>query len=444
MKVDQKRWNKFLVAGAALALATGMASTPPSAYAGGTIKADEDKWISIGMGMRMSFNARENGAQDGSYDQTFAIDNARIYINGQIHKYIKFTFNTECFSCGGGGALFGPAVNAGPPAPIIGQAGAGIGLIDAIGKFEINEKVNFWVGRTLLPFDRGELNGPFYHMTHYGFRTPFLISDHGNGYNTNANGGLFGRDNGVVFWGKFHPMGTHVLYAFMVSQGTTGGPNTGQTPTFTGRLNWNLLNDESDNPGYYTAGGYYGGYGDLIALAVGFNHQRNGAGSFAYKTDMNALVFDGLIEKLIPGNMGILTINGEFKRFWGDQLYSYTTVIPAGAPAGCGGQTGATFGCGTGVFNGNSWTVYALYLLPNKIGVGRFQPYGRFTRISPINSAQREEWEAGVNYVIDGFNARLAAFWMYGDINTKGFFNYAPGAAGNRADSFHVALQLQY
>jgi hypothetical protein len=437
MKVDQKRWNKFLVAGAALALVTGMASTPPSAYAGGTIKADEDKWISIGMGIRTSFNARENGAADGhSYDQTFAVDNARIYINGQIHKYIKFTFNTECFACGGGGSLFGPAVSAAPFAAaginnVIGNTSS-IGLIDAIGKFEFNEKVNFWVGRTLLPFDRGELNGPFYHATYYGFRTPFLISDHGAGFQYAGMGGLFGRDNGIVFFGKVHPMGTHLLYAFMVSQGTTAGPNQGQTPAFTGRLQWNLLNDE-DNPGYYTSGTYYGTAGDILAFGVGINHQHNGAGNAAFATDMNAFVFDALVEKLIPGNLGVFTFNGEFKRFWGDQIQAYA------ANAAAGGTLAQT-----GVFRGNSWTLYGLYLMPNKIGIGRFQPYGRFTRWSPIDSAQREEWEAGVNYVIDGHNARLSAFWTYGDINTKGFFNFAPNAAGNRADAFHVALQLQY
>ncbi|MBH0191509.1 MAG: hypothetical protein HP492_07060 [Nitrospira sp.] len=436
-----------------MALVAGTVSTPPSANAGGMIKADEDKWISIGMGIRTSFNAREgvgggSGSQDGGYDQSFAVDNARIYINGQIHKYVKFNFNTECFSCGGGGGLFAPGVTANAPAPIIGQAGAGIGLIDAIGKFEFDEKLNIWAGRMLLPFDRGELNGPFYHATYYGFRTPFLISDHGNGYNSNANGGLFGRDNGVTLWGKVHPFGTHLLYAFMFSTGTTGGPNLGQTPTFTGRLNWNLLNDESDNPGYYTAGTYYGGYGDLLTLAAGFNHQHNGVGTGAFKTDMNAVVFDLLFEKLIPNNMGVFTFNAEFKRYWGDQIKAYTTPNPGcttsapGQPGG-GGVSGG-FGCQTGIFRGHSWTVYALYLIPTKIGIGRFQPYGRFTSIDPIDSTLRQEWEAGMNYVIDGHNARISAFWTYGDINTKGFFNYAPGAAGNRQDAFHVALQLQY
>ena len=44
-----------------------------------------------------------------------------------------------------------------------------IGLLDAIGQFEFNELVNFWVGRTIVPTERGELNGPFYHAVFDGF-----------------------------------------------------------------------------------------------------------------------------------------------------------------------------------------------------------------------------------------------------------------------------------
>ena len=58
----QWRWNKLLVAGAMVALVAGLGSTLPSAYAGGTIKADEDKWISIGMGVRTSFNSIEGAS----------------------------------------------------------------------------------------------------------------------------------------------------------------------------------------------------------------------------------------------------------------------------------------------------------------------------------------------------------------------------------------------
>ena len=124
--VDRKtRWKMFWAAGAAMALVAGMVSTVPSAYAGGTIKVDDDKFISIGMGLRMSFNGVENGAANGSaWSNEVAIDNARIYINGGIHKYVKFAFNTECFSCNNA-AVSGSGADAGT-----------VGLLDAIGQFE--------------------------------------------------------------------------------------------------------------------------------------------------------------------------------------------------------------------------------------------------------------------------------------------------------------------
>jgi hypothetical protein len=52
-----------------------------------------------------------------------------------------------------------------------------MGLLDAIGKFEFNPYVNLWVGRMLLPDERGELNGPFYHSTFEGFKTPLNSAD---------------------------------------------------------------------------------------------------------------------------------------------------------------------------------------------------------------------------------------------------------------------------
>ena len=45
-----------------------------------------------------------------------------------------------------------------------------IGLIDAVAKFEFNELVNFWVGRTLVPTERCKLNGPYYRAVFDGFQ----------------------------------------------------------------------------------------------------------------------------------------------------------------------------------------------------------------------------------------------------------------------------------
>lgn len=435
MKVELSRlWKKVLVAGAAVVLVAGAVSTPTSVYAGGTIKADDDKWISVGMGIRSSFSAIEGaGGSSRHYSNDFAIDNARIYINGSIHKYVKFTFNTDCFNCGGGpggqgngsaGSLFGN--------------NSSMGLLDAIGKFEFDEKFNIWFGRTLMPSERGELNGPFYHATYDGFRTPFFSADYsdnfprgGNAGSFGGNAGLYGRDNGAVFFGKFHPFGTHLMYAAAVSTGLRGATNQGSSLMYTGRLQWNLLNDE-DNPGYYTSGTYYGTAGDIVAIAGNVQHQKDGAGSPTTGTsDFTGVSVDLLIEKLLPNNMGVFTFNGEFKRFF----------------ANYGVNSAANTTDSFRVFNGDSWSVNALYLIPQQVGIGRFQPYVRFVSIDPRYSAMRQEFEYGLNYIISGHNARISAYGRYGDINSKGFAGggaYSPTAAGDKVDSFHVALQMQY
>ena len=425
MKVDHKRrWKLLLVAGATMALVAGMATTVPSAYAGGTIKADDDKYISVGMGIRQSFNAVEDGSASGAqYSNSFGINNARIYINGGIHKYVKFAFNTECFNCYiGGGQSGGFGGN------------SSMGILDAIGQFEFNELVNFWIGRTLVPTERGELNGPFYHAVFDGFRTPFNQADFSGNFGA-GGAGLYGRDNGAVFFGKVHPGGTHLQYVASVFTGLQSaagvGPNQRNSLKYAGRLTWNLLNDES-NPGYYTSGTYYGTAGDILALAVGGEYQNAGAGSFANQSAFGSIVSDILFEKVLPGNNGVFTANAEFKRMWAQNLAAFTD--------------------GTGcfcMFGGTSWTAYALYLFPQEIGIGRFQPYGRYTGLNSQFGGAREEYELGMNYVIAGHNARISTYWRTGNIGGTSSFNgqnlnYAPGSTGQHVDSFHVALQLQY
>jgi hypothetical protein len=98
-----------------------------------------------------------------------------------------------------------------------------------------------------------------------------------------------------------------------------------------------------------------------------------------------------------------------------------------------------------------------LYLFPQEIGIGRFQPYGRYTYINSVyqDGGGNDEFEAGVNYVISGFNARFSAYWRnaadnFGPRNGAGFTS-SLNAAGTglipgskHSDSFVAALQMQY
>jgi hypothetical protein len=50
-----------------------------------------------------------------------------------------------------------------------------------------------------------------------------------------------------------------------------------------------------------------------------------------------------------------------------------------------------------------------------------------------------------VNYVIDGLNARISAYWQYGNLETINKLNYAPNLVlGDKFSAFRVGLQLQY
>ena len=95
------------------------------------------------------------------------------------------------------------------------------------------------------------------------------------------------------------------------------------------------------------------------------------------------------------------------------------------------------------MFDGNSYYVAGMYLFPNKVGMGQFQHYARFTSVQPNNSATRQETEVGTNYIISGYNARFAAFWQYGDLASLGT-NYADTATGHFANAFKFAFQFQY
>ena len=59
---------------------------------GGQIKLSDDlRWINVGGGLRTSFTSVEDAAPSGSdSDQTFEVENMRLYINALVTKNIEF------------------------------------------------------------------------------------------------------------------------------------------------------------------------------------------------------------------------------------------------------------------------------------------------------------------------------------------------------------------
>jgi hypothetical protein len=386
----------------------------PLGWAGAVLKIDDTKWISLGMGLRTSFSAAEGqaGLNRNKWSTDFALNNLRLYINGQIHDYIKFEFNTECSNCGDGGD---------------------IRILDAVAKFEYNPFINLWLGRQLVPEGRIEMNGPFYSATFEPFKTPFEPSDSTiQGVLPSPDAGTFGRDEGANFWGA--ALDGHLKYVVGVFEGLKRSFNGQKTANadsnflYATRIAYQFWEVEKA-PAYYTGGTAYGRNGDVLTLAGFAQYQEDGAGSLERPSDILLAGGDLLLEKVLP-NQGVLTFNAEYKNF------SYSDYTP---PSGTNYFPVGGFPSG---FRGDSFTTNLLYLIPDQAWVGQFQPYVMFTRVMTEGGPDQNEYEAGVNYVIDGHNARISLLWQGGDLSGGGSI-WSPAANGNFTHAIKIGVQLQ-
>lgn len=378
---------------------------------------DEDRFVEFGVALKFSGNWREK-ANDRGYKDTFTLDFARASVFAQLHKYVKFGVNAQCTFCSNMSPGEFPK--------------ATFRLLDAAGRFEFNRYFNFWAGRMLVPSSRTEMSGPWYGATLDNFKTPFFPADFSFKFGV-GGAGFYNRDDGGNFFGSVEPGFIPGTFQYSVgifrglrsSKKNNFGPNQNHNPLLSWRATYNFLNPE-ENPGFYTSDTYYGEAGDILALSAGGSYQKNGAGSAANKSSFTGLVFDVLFEKVMPQNMGVFTFLGEYKRFFA----GYNKAAFSDSDCFC-------------IFDGQSWSATGLYLIPTKVWIGRFQPYGRYFSIQPRGSSNREEMEFGVNYIIDTFNLRLAAYWQHGDVVSKGIENYAPDATGKKLGVFKLGFQYQ-
>ncbi len=357
------------------------------AAAGKKLEIDGNKWISVGAGVRMGLTSVEDAAPSGEDNSSdFDIQNMRLYISGQVHELIKFTFNTD--------EIFGD----GP-----------VDVLDAIAQFEFAPTFNVWVGRMLTPADRIEMNGPFYSLSWNQYTQPLYPSDQG------GSAGTYGRDDGVTVWGTLGKF----QYAVGAFDGVEGFGNVEDELLFAGRFAFNFLNME-DNPGYYTSSTYHGGLGNVLTLGVSLQSQSGGSGGELEQGDFSGYTVDLLSETVLAGDY-VLTIEAEYKDFDAD----FTLANP--------GANGGECFC---LFDGDSSFGTVAFMFPQPVGPGKFQPYLRYVENNPSDASSSDLNEFGINYVIDGHNARVNFNYGTGDANISGY----PGAD---VDSFSIGVQLQ-
>lgn len=323
---------------------------PSVAHAGGTLKIDDAHSLSIGMGLRTSFNMIEDAAPDGkSRSKDFVLENARLYLAGQLHEIITFEFNTEREQTS--------------------TTTESIRVLDAVLKFGFSDYFNIWFGRFLPPSDRSNLDGPFY-LNAWDF--PFV----------QMYPAIFaGRDDGAAVWGMIG--GGRFKYqvgAFQGEGAVPGGPNQKDDLLYAGRLTLNLWDPE---PGYYNSSTYYGSM-NVLALGLVAMTQKNAVGTLAAPGDFTGWNVDLLAERNL-GSAGVPTFEGAYYHYDNDGL----------APEGKG------------------YLALVSYLLPTKISLGKLQGqlqplvrYQKFENEGP-STADHSRTDLALNYIINGHSARI-------------------------------------
>ncbi len=356
--------------------------SPTLAVAGAKIKIDDTRWFSIGLGLKSSFAVTEDGAPSGTDTSSgVTLDNMRLYTAAKVHENITLEFNTE---------RSGGPNNQGD-----------IRVLDAVAKFSI-KGFDVWAGRYLPPSDRSNLDGPYY-LNVYDFPV------------VQAYPALFaGRDHGLTIMKEY--AGGKFKWSYGFFEGRTDSTHEGEENDsdqsdnllHTARITYNFWDPE---PGYYTTSSYYGAK-DVLAVAFVIQHEEDGAGTKLEAGDFTGWNVDVLMEKKL-GNGGVVNLEGAY--------YDYDLDD----------KTDVSLTQGEGYFALGS------YLIPKQIGWGKFQPYVRYQHFARDNITEdggnRSVTEGGVNYIIDGQNAKINMV-------------YSADRNGSNADSkntFKIGLQFQ-
>jgi hypothetical protein len=257
-----------------------------------------------------------------------------------------------------------------------------IHVLDAVAQFEPDQLFNVWFGRFLPPSDRANLSGPYY-------QNAWLYPDAVNGYPSI----YAGRDDGLALWGQTGGGQFKYQGGFF----TTDANTPAKQGIYAGRLTYNFLDPE---PGYYNSSTYYGSK-QILAVGGAVQYQRNGITTATGKSDLLGFNFDALFERPMLGG-DALSLEGAYYNFeQGNQ--------------------------------GQSFFVLASYLVGQKLGIGKIQPTARFQQLMPTGGGDPTRVvDGGLNYILDGHNARLAFVVQHRDL-----------PAGPSTTTFQVGVQIQ-
>ncbi len=349
---------------------------PSLAGAWVTVKGDGDRWMKFGAGLRASYQTTSDSSVDARGGD-IALEDMRLYTLTQVHKNIVFEFNTEVRS---------KADN--DPSDYTDNSFHDMYVLDARATLTV-QGFDIWFGKFLPPSERSNLDGPYF-LNVWDF--PLATSP----YPAIAAG----RDQGVMIYKEYD--GGKFKWAYGAFEGrknaTNGDTNPDENDNFQHgfRATYNFWAPE---PGYYTTSAYYGAK-DVLAVAFVARYEQDGAGTGltnATQGDYFGWSVDVLMEKKLS--------NGAVVNLEASYYDTDTDDIDDGS-----------------ITQGNAYRMLASYMLPNKVGWGKFQPYLRYQHSSQDQCAgancggtdfgTRGIMEGGLNYIIDGHNAKIMSSYI--------------------------------
>ncbi len=326
------------------------------AQVGAKVDVDKDRWISIGGGLRTSFESVEDGAPNKqNRSNTFDFESFRLYINSQVYKGIQFEFNTQ------------------------GDAGDNVRVLDAIAKIDFTNSFNIWAGRMTTPTGRSNLSGPYFLNV---FDFPFAEA---------YPNLIVGRDEGAVFWGVVDK--GRLKYQLGLFEGKTGGSNQGDSLLYSGRLTYNFWDPEPSI--YYNSSTYYGAM-DVLAVGLVGMFQEDGAGTSASQGDFLGWNVDLLMEKKL-GNGGVATLEAAYYKYDLEDTSDSALV-----------QGDSYFVTVAYLFSKKTgWGQFQPF--------SRLQSFDRAESNITGSRGTRDRYDVGLNYIISGHNARISLFYANED-----------------------------
>ena len=370
-------------------LGHGIGSVPTNRFAGCCDAYDDprgfkyqwapDRWAKVGAAIRTSFNSftPSSAGTSGSY---FNLDNVRLLTSGQVTDYIGFELNSDV------------SLTQGVSQPAL-AVPSSYDVLDAIMKVETGDVFNFWIGQFLPPSDRSNIDGPFFIN---GWDFPFV---------SNYPAVIQGRQMGAAYWGQW--AGGQVKWSVGAFNGTGGTvlspyttppdnpPNPNGNIQFDARVTVNFFDPE---PGYYHQSSYYGKK-NIFAIGYAVQGQKDATGTADNPASFLGMSVDALFERTLP-NDGVITLEGTMYRYNDGNLTTSSRQGEAGY-------------------------IYAGYIIPYDCRIGplngrwrpfvRYQQYNRDFQAASIGLYSRGT-DLGVEYTMNGPNARLTAEWSNRDV----------------------------